>query len=186
MKSNTSGNVAMPVRFHSKSAERYVQGDRPKRDARWHLVVDSKDARHHQNARNRREIARWIEGGTRLKRRIDSHCAVGPPIERAAVGGRFCHSLGPHTPARTRNILDRTIRANLRQATRRWSRPFGCPGWPGIRRSQSSAGTLVMKASVSSGKKSIMPRPGNEPTGMVSTIKTIFSFGSRITRLESE
>jgi hypothetical protein len=23
----------MPVRFHSKSAERYVQGDRPKRDA---------------------------------------------------------------------------------------------------------------------------------------------------------
>src|SRR5262245_26369006 len=40
------------------------------------LVVDSKDARHHQNASNRREIARWIEGGTRLKRRVDSHCAV--------------------------------------------------------------------------------------------------------------
>src|SRR5262249_58225347 len=69
------------------------------RDAfRWHLVGDSKDARHHQDARNRREIARWIEGGTRLKRRVDSHCAVGPPRERAAVGGRFCHSLGPHTP----------------------------------------------------------------------------------------
>src|SRR5262249_14402630 len=81
------------------------------RDAfRWHFVVDSKDARHHQNASNRREIARWIEGGTRLKRRVDSHCAVSPPIERAAVGGRFCHSLGPHTPARTWNILDRRRR----------------------------------------------------------------------------
>ena len=43
-----------------------------------------------------------------------------------------------------------------------------------------------MKVSVSSGKKSIMPRPGNEPTGMVSTMKTIFSFGNRISRLESE
>ena len=30
------------------------------------------------------------------------------------------------------------------------------------------------------------PRPGNEPTGMVSTTKTIFSFGSRITSVESE
>src|SRR5262245_52125213 len=47
------------------------------------------------------------KGGTRLKRRVDSHCAVGPPIERAAVGGRFCHALGPDTPAGTRNILDR-------------------------------------------------------------------------------
>src|SRR5262249_59393686 len=33
MNSSTSGNAAMPVRFHSKSAGRYVQGDRPKRDA---------------------------------------------------------------------------------------------------------------------------------------------------------
>src|ERR1700730_5359585 len=58
------------------------------RDAfRRHLVVDRQDARHHQNARNRREIARRIEGGARLQRRVDSHCAVGPPIERAAVRG---------------------------------------------------------------------------------------------------
>src|SRR5499433_417336 len=33
MNSSTSGNVALPVRFHSKSAGRYIQGDRPKRDA---------------------------------------------------------------------------------------------------------------------------------------------------------
>src|SRR5262249_51568213 len=33
MNSSTSGNAAMPVRFHSKSAGRCVQGDRPKRDA---------------------------------------------------------------------------------------------------------------------------------------------------------
>src|SRR5262244_953567 len=33
MNFSTSGNVAMPVRFHSKSVGRYVQGDRPKRDA---------------------------------------------------------------------------------------------------------------------------------------------------------
>src|SRR5262249_60503953 len=33
MDSRPSGNAAMPVRFHSKSAGRYVQGDRPKRDA---------------------------------------------------------------------------------------------------------------------------------------------------------
>src|SRR5215472_8353692 len=33
MNSSTSGNAAMPVRFHSKPAGRYVQGDRPKRDA---------------------------------------------------------------------------------------------------------------------------------------------------------
>src|SRR5215469_1853099 len=33
MNFSMSGNVAMPVRFHSKSVERYVQGDRPKRDA---------------------------------------------------------------------------------------------------------------------------------------------------------
>src|SRR5262249_630960 len=69
------------------------------RDAfRWHFVVDSKDARHHQNATNRREVARGIEGGTRLKRRVDSHCAVGPPIERAAVGGRFSPPHAPPTP----------------------------------------------------------------------------------------
>src|SRR5215467_2954140 len=33
MNSSTSGNAAMSVRFHSKSAGRYVQGDWPKRDA---------------------------------------------------------------------------------------------------------------------------------------------------------
>src|SRR5262249_6692933 len=33
MNSSTSGNVVMPVRFHSKSAGRYVQGERPKRNA---------------------------------------------------------------------------------------------------------------------------------------------------------
>ena len=77
------------------------------RDAlRRHLVVDRKDARHYQNAGNRREIAHRIEGGTRLQRRVDSHCAVGPPIEGAAVWDRFCHPLGPDTPAGARNILD--------------------------------------------------------------------------------
>ena len=30
------------------------------------------------------------------------------------------------------------------------------------------------------------PRPGNAPTGIVSTMNTIFSFGSRITSVESE
>src|SRR5262249_23404923 len=33
MNFSTSGNAAMSVRFHSKSAGRYVQGDRPERDA---------------------------------------------------------------------------------------------------------------------------------------------------------
>jgi hypothetical protein len=33
MNSNTSGNVATPVRSHSKSAGRCVHGDRAKRDA---------------------------------------------------------------------------------------------------------------------------------------------------------
>src|SRR5215471_14414238 len=74
---------------------------------RRHLVVDCKNARHHQNACNRREIAYRIEGWARLQRWVDSYCAVGPPIECAAVGGRFCHALGPDTPAGTRNILDR-------------------------------------------------------------------------------
>ena len=30
------------------------------------------------------------------------------------------------------------------------------------------------------------PRPGNAPTGIVSTMNTIFSFGRRITSVESE
>jgi hypothetical protein len=33
---------------------------------------------------------------------------------------------------------------------------------------------------------SMKPRPGNDPTGIVSTTKTIFSFGNRITKFESE
>src|SRR5262249_24246085 len=38
MNFSMSGNVAMPVRFHSKSVGRYVQGDRPKRDASHPLI----------------------------------------------------------------------------------------------------------------------------------------------------
>src|SRR5262245_60788828 len=58
-------------------------------------------------ARSRTGMPYRIEGWARLQRWVDSHCAVGPPIECAAVGGRFCHALGPDTPAGTRNILDR-------------------------------------------------------------------------------
>src|SRR5262245_33417605 len=38
MNLSTSGTVAMPVRFHSKSVGRYLQGDRPKRDASHPLI----------------------------------------------------------------------------------------------------------------------------------------------------
>src|SRR5215470_9010675 len=38
MNFSMSGNVAMPVRFHSESVGRYLQGDRPKRDASHPLI----------------------------------------------------------------------------------------------------------------------------------------------------
>src|SRR5262249_22735703 len=59
-------------------------------------------------------------------------------------------------------------------------------GVAGISRSQSIAITFLMKSSASSGYMSMKPRPGTCPTGIVSTMNTIFSRGSRITIFESE
>jgi hypothetical protein len=59
-------------------------------------------------ANDRQDYTHVLSGRARLQRWVDSHRAVGPPIECAAIGGRFCHALGPDTPAGTRNILDRS------------------------------------------------------------------------------
>src|SRR5467141_1631279 len=72
------------------------------------------------------------------------------------------------------------ISAEASSSRRSWSRA-SClvpsrpltPGWPGISRSQSIAITFLMKSSASSGYMSMKPRPGTDPTGIVSTMNTI-------------